>query len=152
MAQFIEENSTLRPLTFNRFYHSTILVFFCLYVLSVCLSACLSFSLSVCLWVCMSICLAVRQYVRLFVYLYVRLYVHLSDSICLPPSVFVLLCLSVSLPFIFSFTVSLALYLSNGHSPQIRENGKLLVRMWRGESLFLKNGVWPMSASLASTR
>jgi hypothetical protein len=26
--------------------------------------------------------------------------------------------------------------LSNGHSPQIRENGKLLVRMWRGESHF----------------
>jgi hypothetical protein len=26
--------------------------------------------------------------------------------------------------------------LSNGHSPQIRENGKLLVRMWRGKSHF----------------
>ncbi len=26
--------------------------------------------------------------------------------------------------------------LSNGHSPQIRENGELLVRMWRGESHF----------------
>ncbi len=26
--------------------------------------------------------------------------------------------------------------LSNGHSPQIRENGELLVRMWRGESRF----------------
>jgi hypothetical protein len=25
---------------------------------------------------------------------------------------------------------------SNGHSPQIRENGELLVRMWRGESHF----------------
>ncbi len=28
------------------------------------------------------------------------------------------------------------LNLSNGHSPQIRENGELLVRMWRGESHF----------------
>ncbi len=28
------------------------------------------------------------------------------------------------------------LLFSNGHSPQIRENGKLLVRMWRGESHF----------------
>ncbi len=27
-------------------------------------------------------------------------------------------------------------FLSNGHSPQIRENGELLVRMWRGESHF----------------
>jgi hypothetical protein len=26
--------------------------------------------------------------------------------------------------------------ISNGHSPQIRENGELLVRMWRGESHF----------------
>ena len=26
--------------------------------------------------------------------------------------------------------------LSNGHSPQIRENGELLVRMWRGELHF----------------
>jgi hypothetical protein len=26
--------------------------------------------------------------------------------------------------------------LSNGHSPQIRENGELLLRMWRGESHF----------------
>ena len=28
------------------------------------------------------------------------------------------------------------LFVSNGHSPQIRENGELLVRMWRGESHF----------------
>jgi hypothetical protein len=28
--------------------------------------------------------------------------------------------------------------LSNGHSPQIRENGELLVRMWRGESHFFQ--------------
>ena len=30
----------------------------------------------------------------------------------------------------------IGLNLSNGHSPQIRENGELLVRMWRGESHF----------------
>jgi hypothetical protein len=29
-----------------------------------------------------------------------------------------------------------ALLVSNGHSPQIRKNGELLVRMWRGESHF----------------
>ena len=30
--------------------------------------------------------------------------------------------------------------LSNGHSPQIRENGKLLVRMFRGESHYCQKG------------
>ena len=29
-----------------------------------------------------------------------------------------------------------AFIISNGHLPQIRENGELLVRMWRGESHF----------------
>jgi hypothetical protein len=33
--------------------------------------------------------------------------------------------------------------LSNGHSPQIRENGKLLVRMCRGESHFSQK--WPLA-------
>jgi hypothetical protein len=33
--------------------------------------------------------------------------------------------------------------LSNGHSPQIRKNGKLLVRMWRGESYFSQK--WPLA-------
>jgi hypothetical protein len=34
------------------------------------------------------------------------------------------------------FSPLIVFYLSNGHSPQIRENGKLLGRMWRGESHF----------------
>jgi hypothetical protein len=34
-------------------------------------------------------------------------------------------------------------HLSNGHSPQIRENGKLLVRMCRGESHFSQK--WPLA-------
>jgi hypothetical protein len=34
-------------------------------------------------------------------------------------------------------------YLSNGHSPQIRENGKLLVQMCRGESHFSQK--WPLA-------
>ena len=42
--------------------------------------------------------------------------------------------------------------LSNGHLPQIRENGKLLVRMCRGESHFSQKWPWQMSASLASPR
>jgi hypothetical protein len=33
--------------------------------------------------------------------------------------------------------------LSNGHSPQIRQNGKLLVRMCRGESHFSQK--WPLA-------
>jgi hypothetical protein len=33
--------------------------------------------------------------------------------------------------------------LSNGHSPQIRENGELLVRMCRGESHFCQK--WPLA-------
>ncbi len=33
--------------------------------------------------------------------------------------------------------------LSNGHSPQIRENGKLPVRMCRGESHFSQK--WPLA-------
>ena len=32
---------------------------------------------------------------------------------------------------------------SNGHSPQIRQNGKLLVRMCRGESHFSQK--WPLA-------
>ncbi len=32
---------------------------------------------------------------------------------------------------------------SNGHSPQIRENGELLVRMCRGESHFSQK--WPLA-------
>jgi hypothetical protein len=35
------------------------------------------------------------------------------------------------------------LLLSNGHSPQIRENGELLVRMCRGESHFFQK--WPLA-------
>ncbi len=35
------------------------------------------------------------------------------------------------------------IYLSNGHSPQIRQNGKLLVRMCRGESRFFRK--WPLA-------
>ena len=34
--------------------------------------------------------------------------------------------------------------LSNGHSPQIRRNGKLLVRMCRGESHFSRK--WPLAS------
>jgi hypothetical protein len=34
--------------------------------------------------------------------------------------------------------------LSNGHSPQIRENGELLVRMCRGESHFSRK--WPLAS------
>ena len=37
----------------------------------------------------------------------------------------------------------IALELSNGHSPQIRQNGELLVRMCRGESHFSQK--WRMS-------
>jgi hypothetical protein len=33
---------------------------------------------------------------------------------------------------------------SNGHSPQIRENGELLVRMCRGESHFYRK--WPLAS------
>jgi hypothetical protein len=33
-------------------------------------------------------------------------------------------------------------FLSNGHSPQIRENGKLLMGMWQGESHFSQK--WPL--------
>ncbi len=33
--------------------------------------------------------------------------------------------------------------LSNGHLPKIRENGELLVRMWRGESHFSQK--WPLA-------
>jgi hypothetical protein len=33
--------------------------------------------------------------------------------------------------------------LSNGHSPQIRGNGELLVQRWRGESHFSQK--WPMA-------
>ena len=33
--------------------------------------------------------------------------------------------------------------LSNGHSPQIRENGKLLVQMCQGESHFCQK--WPLA-------
>ena len=33
--------------------------------------------------------------------------------------------------------------LSNGHSPQIRQNGELLVRMCRGESHFSQK--WPLA-------
>ena len=33
-------------------------------------------------------------------------------------------------------SVKYAMKLSNGHSPQIRQNGELLVRMCRGESHF----------------
>ena len=36
----------------------------------------------------------------------------------------------------FHVAGKMAAKLSNGHSPQIRENGELLVRMWRGESRF----------------
>jgi hypothetical protein len=36
----------------------------------------------------------------------------------------------------FHVAGKMAAKLSNGHSPQIRENGELLVRMWRGESHF----------------
>jgi hypothetical protein len=35
------------------------------------------------------------------------------------------------------------LNISNGHSPQIRQNGKLLVRMCRGESHFSQK--WPLA-------
>ncbi len=34
--------------------------------------------------------------------------------------------------------------LSNGHSPQIRQNGELLVRMCRGESHFSQKALWRM--------
>ncbi len=34
--------------------------------------------------------------------------------------------------------------LSNGHSPQIRQNGELLVRMCRGESHFSRK--WPLAS------
>ncbi len=34
-------------------------------------------------------------------------------------------------------------YLSKGHSPQIRQNGELLVRMCRGESHFSQK--WPLA-------
>ncbi len=34
-------------------------------------------------------------------------------------------------------------FLSNGHSPQIRENGELLLRMCRGESHFSQK--WPLA-------
>ncbi len=37
---------------------------------------------------------------------------------------------------------NLTLQVSNGHSPQIRENGELLVRMCRGESNFSRK--WPL--------
>jgi hypothetical protein len=43
-----------------------------------------------------------------------------------------------------------AIKLSNGHSPQIHKTRSFLVRMRRGESHFFKNGLWQMSASLAS--
>ena len=42
------------------------------------------------------------------------------------------------------------LKLSNGHSHQIRQTRSLLAQIWRGESHFLKNGIWRMSAGLAS--
>jgi hypothetical protein len=56
-----------------------------------------------------------------------------------------LLCL-LSIPM----SVKIAMNLSNGHLPQIRETPSLLVLMCRGESLFFKNGLWRMSASLRS--
>jgi hypothetical protein len=39
--------------------------------------------------------------------------------------------------------LKLVLHLSNGHSPQIRENGELLMRMCRGESHFFQK--WPLA-------
>jgi hypothetical protein len=36
----------------------------------------------------------------------------------------------------WNFSIIFVLFLSNGHSPQIRQIGELLVRMCRGESHF----------------
>ena len=42
------------------------------------------------------------------------------------------------------FCLNKGLSLSNGHSPQIRENGELLVQMCRGESHF--SWKWPLAS------
>ena len=41
------------------------------------------------------------------------------------------------------FLLKFVNFLSNGHSPQIRQNGELLVRMCRGESRFFRK--WPLA-------
>jgi hypothetical protein len=46
--------------------------------------------------------------------------------------------------FIDLFLIRFVKILSNGHSPQIRENGELLVRMCRGESHFSQK--WPLAS------
>jgi hypothetical protein len=47
------------------------------------------------------------------------------------------------LPSKFGQRMYFSFILSNGHSPQIRENGELLVRMCRGESHFSQK--WPLA-------
>ncbi len=46
------------------------------------------------------------------------------------------------------FSNFFVLQLSNGHSPQIRENGELLVIMCRGESHFSRK--WPLASARES--
>jgi hypothetical protein len=43
----------------------------------------------------------------------------------------------------FDKLIKLSFEVSNGHSPQIRQNGELLVRMCRGESHFSQK--WPLA-------
>jgi hypothetical protein len=61
-----------------------------------------------------------------------------------------IICLSIKKQAFLNYIILIGVHatntykLSNGHSPQIRQNGELLVRMCRGESHFSQKTLWQM--------